>query len=906
MIYQQKEKEEPSQLRDDILEDKTKIKKKGLGLSAKATIAAFFFGIIPVAVVSGASYYFADKVVSEKTSITKITEIEKISYSFGKFIQERINNNKNVIDLINIIVPNIRDINNLTEEQKSTLENILTLIATDYLVFDHIGIYNLQGNLVVRSLGSTQESNKKDTKFFQDVLKNGSIVVSEPLGYDDNNSQRLSIYIANAIKDSESKIQAVVISRISANTIGNSILRNASLQEGTSYKLVDSSGKIFQNYQDTQERPLGTNITDNLSSYSQIHASKQSTTWLGNNNFLNAYTPVITPVNLDWSLITSTSPDIAFAAQRQLATTIAIGTIIMAILAILAGSIIANFAIKPVLFATSAVEKIGKSQLDIRLPVEGNDEFAVLNENINFMAEEIQNLLATLRNNSEQLERQNNTLSTLAKNEAVIQGDMKSAATVFNEKIAETLKLDRVTIWLYNTENKTVVAFDVYNRLKNEHSEGFSFNQVDYLNYINTLNEDLPIVAVDANNDPLTVTLVNKVLADVGIKSKLDIPISISGNTVGILACEQITEERAWQPQEQIFLSSVANLLALTLESEILQNEVAHLLDVVSEVEDGNLTVKAKVSDRSTGLVADTFNRLIEELGEVLQQVLNTAQKVSEGTNNLQIVSQTVVGGTIKQTQAVEEVLQLSQEVEQFTKDAEDQVRNTEKSLSSLDLTVQSGENTIASLTKSIEILQQGTDRIIQQMKTLGEFVGLADQFVQEQGEIAQQTQVLALNAALVAARAAEQKDPRRFEIVARDFEEIANQVGVLAQKTNEELLTLEERTQQIHTVVSTIDGEMQNLGGLVGGFTKDVKQSDELFKGVRNVTTQAITAGEGVAQSNQNIVSAIFKTVEATLNIEQTNKTTGTITKDSLKQSKTMKDLSNELLERIKFFKLP
>jgi twitching motility protein PilJ len=915
MVYQQEKLTEENQVNDGTQnkinkvtianKETVNIPKKGIGIGIKATILAFVFGVVPVSLVSWVSYYFADIAITRKFALEKIGEVQQLSDQLSSFLQERLNNTKSLVSIVNLIAPNI---NNINTEQKISLENSLTQFYRDYLVFENIAIYNLQGKVIVQSSGSAPELNKQKEQFFQDVLKTGVPVISEPIGEGETNTDRFAIYVATPIKDNQNKTMAIIAGRIPVNYLGNSVLRTASLQPGTSYKLVDSKGKIFQNFQDEQENPIGTNINQILPLYDEINSVRQSEAWqsdVSNKKYLNAYTPISSVVNLDWSLVTSTSPEVAFAAQKQLANTITIGTIIMAVLAVIVGAVIANLSIRPVLSATRVVEKLGQGKLDERLPVKGSDELAVLSSNINRMAAEIQSLLATVRGNAEQLSLQNNILSDLAKNEAVIQGNLKTAATIFTETVANALQVDRVSIFLYNFDTNSLVSVAIFDRLKNEHWPEISLSFNDYPDYIKALNEDETIIAFDVNANPITAELVNNDLANIGIKSKLDIPISIAGKTVGAIACEQISQPRSWKPQEQTFVASVANLTALTLESETLQTEVGEILDFVSDVEAGNLTVKAKVSDRTTGLVADTLNRLIEELSQVLQQVLNTAKQVSEGTDNLQVISKTVAEGTIKQAQAVTQVKNLSQQVENSVQNATEKVQTTKESLSSLELTVKEGENTITSLTQSISILQQGADKIIQQMKTLGEFVGLADQFVQDQGDIAQQTQVLALNASLVAARAGEQKDPRRFEMVAQEFEQIANQVSILAQKTNEGLTALEERTGQIHTVVATVDTEVQNLGNLVGGFTKGVEESNRLFEGVKNVTEKALIAEENVAQSNQEILTATLETVKAIKNIEKTTMETANITKNSLKQSEIMEKLSHELLERIKFFKL-
>jgi methyl-accepting chemotaxis protein PixJ len=194
----------------------------------------------------------------------------------------------------------------------------------------------------------------------------------------------------------------------------------------------------------------------------------------------------------------------------------------------------------------------------------------------------------------------------------------------------------------------------------------------------------------------------------------------------------------------------------------------------------------------------------------------------------------------------------------------------------------------------------------VQQMKTLGEFVGLADQFVQEQSQIASLTQTLALNASLVAARASEQRDPRQFAVVAREFDSIANQVGRLAQQTNEGLVTLEQRSTQIHSVVSIIDANIQNLGGLVRGFTEGVDQSSRVFSSVQVVTDETVNAGEAVTQSSQAIVNAAQSAAQVVRDIAEIATQTAGLSQRTRAQSEEMNLLSNQLLQSIEFFQLP
>ncbi len=355
-------------------------------------------------------------------------------------------------------------------------------------------------------------------------------------------------------------------------------------------------------------------------------------------------------------------------------------------------------------------------------------------------------------------------------------------------------------------------------------------------------------------------------------------------------------ETQYLQQQHQIFQQ----------DHEQLQQDIGELLGAVSEIEYGNWTVQAPVNNRSTGLISDSINRLIKELSETLHRIVLISQQLNGNVQGQRAIAMMVNDSINRQTQSADQALRRAQATNEFAQSAVQQSKDENQSLVILRSAVADGQNTITTLSKDIDMLAVGSDQIVQEIKTLGEFVGLTDKFVQDQGEIVTQTTILAINAALVAARAAEQRDPTQFMIVAREFELIAAQVSQLAQQTNTGLSSLEQRSSQIHRVVSAVNIDVQQLGAVVNSFTQGVKHTQDVFSQVQSVTEQVCKSGENIAITNQKIVDtahAAFTDIElitalASQTLQQSQ--------DTQKLGDQVNILTQDLLNNLQGFRLP
>jgi hypothetical protein len=116
----------------------------------------------------------------------------------------------------------------------------------------------------------------------------------------------------------------------------------------------------------------------------------------------------------------------------------------------------------------------------------------------------------------------------------------------------------------------------------------------------------------------------------------------------------------------------------------------------------------------------------------------------------------------------------------------------------------------------------------------------------------------------------------------------------------------LQHRTSQIQTVVTAIDTEVQNLSGLVAGFTSGVEASQSAFDSIQGATAEVVQIGLTITASSTEIAEAAGSTASYISEIAQLADRTADLTRTARQQSEAMGNQAQQLLQGIQFFQLP
>ena len=346
-----------------------------------------------------------------------------------------------------------------------------------------------------------------------------------------------------------------------------------------------------------------------------------------------------------------------------------------------------------------------------------------------------------------------------------------------------------------------------------------------------------------------------------------------------------------------VFLSD-ARRRAAESESENKRNQEAilRLLNEMGDLADGDLTIRAKVTEDITGAIADSMNYTIDELRTLVTGVNNASTSVSAKSQQAQAVSVQLLDAAEKQSKEIQDttqqVLGVAQTLATVSSNAEESSQVAMRSLAASDKGRVAVQNSISGMNDIREQIQETSKRI----KRLGESSQEIGEIVELISDITEQTNVLALNAAIQAASAGEAG--RGFSVVAEEVQRLAERSG--------------EATKQIGAIVKTIQADTQDAVAAMEKSTTGVVEGAKLS----DAAGQALSEIDTVTKSLANLIQRISTDTQAQAasankvarnmqDILEINRQTTTGTQQTASSIKELADVASDLKASVSGFKL-
>lgn len=135
--------------------------------------------------------------------------------------------------------------------------------------------------------------------------------------------------------------------------------------------------------------------------------------------------------------------------------------------------------------------------------------------------------------------------------------------------VANALDVERVSIWFFNENRKSIYCDYLYLKKYGEYSNEVTLSVEDYPNYFNAIKNQLYVTANNAETDPQTSELAISYLLPRRIFSMMDIPIYYRGETIGIICHEEQDNYREWSREDIDFTTAISTLVSTSLEIDL-------------------------------------------------------------------------------------------------------------------------------------------------------------------------------------------------------------------------------------------------------------------------------------------------------------------------------------------------
>ena len=287
------------------------------------------------------------------------------------------------------------------------------------------------------------------------------------------------------------------------------------------------------------------------------------------------------------------------------------------------------------------------------------------------------------------------------------------------------------------------------------------------------------------------------------------------------------------------------------------------LVKAAHEIANGDLSTEIKdiKIDNEVGALAEDFNRMTKSLRALIGDVRDGVSQLAASSEEMAVSSEQIVNGSQEQNSKSTQVAAASHELSATIVDVARNAAEAANSAKEANGTAMLGKEIVGKSVDSINSIAEITRDTAQMMTNLGHLSNEVGKIIQVIEDIASQTNLLALNAAIEAARAGEQG--RGFAVVADEVRKLAEKTTKATKEIGNTIKTIQEYTDSAVTsmknevkVVEEGVGFVRNAGTALNEIVSQVEEVSSLIQHIATASEQQTTAADQISSDIEVITN--------------------------------------------------